>query len=71
MPSNPLATALVPTSCEAEAVSILRALRTRASEFRDDGRDAFFNAEQTKGVDPLHMAVLFDGEAPETYPSGQ
>jgi erythromycin esterase-like protein len=40
------ATALVPTSCEAEAVSILRALRTRASEFRDDGRDAFFNAEQ-------------------------
>jgi erythromycin esterase len=40
------ATALVPTSCEDEAVGILRSLRSRASEFRDDGRDAFFNAEQ-------------------------
>jgi erythromycin esterase-like protein len=40
------ATYLVPTSCEDEAVKILSALRTRASEFRDDGRDAYFNAEQ-------------------------
>src|SRR4029079_13974747 len=40
------ATALVPTSCEDEAVRILGALRSRASEFRDDGRDAYFNAEQ-------------------------
>ncbi|MDO8502626.1 MAG: erythromycin esterase family protein [Gemmatimonadaceae bacterium] len=40
------ATTLVPTSCEDEAVSILRALRGRASEFRDDGPDAYFNAEQ-------------------------
>jgi erythromycin esterase-like protein len=32
--------------------------------------DAFIYLEETKGVDPLHMAVLFDGEAPETYPSG-
>ena len=40
------ATALVPTSCEDEAVAILRALRSRASELRDDGPEAFFNAEQ-------------------------
>ncbi|HXV17989.1 MAG TPA: erythromycin esterase family protein [Gemmatimonadaceae bacterium] len=40
------ATVLVPTSCEAEAVSILSALRRKAPEFRDDGRDAYFNAEQ-------------------------
>ena len=40
------ATYLVPTSCEDEAVSILSALRSKAPEFRDDGRDAYFNAEQ-------------------------
>jgi erythromycin esterase-like protein len=40
------ATYLVPTSCEEEAVRILSALRSRALEFRDDGRDAYFNAEQ-------------------------
>jgi erythromycin esterase-like protein len=40
------ATALVPTSCEDEAVRILAALRSRAGEFRDDGPDAYFNAEQ-------------------------
>ncbi|MBV9879437.1 MAG: erythromycin esterase family protein [Gemmatirosa sp.] len=40
------ATALVPTSCEDEAVAMLRALRTRAPEYREDGREAFFDAEQ-------------------------
>lgn len=40
------ATALVPTSCEDEAVSVLRALRSRAPEFREDGREGYFNAEQ-------------------------
>jgi len=40
------ATVLVPTSCENEAVQILTQLRARAPEFRDDGRDAYFNAEQ-------------------------
>lgn len=40
------ATALVPTSCEDEAVSMLGALRARAPMYRQDGRDAFFNAEQ-------------------------
>jgi erythromycin esterase-like protein len=40
------ATALVPTSCEDEAVSILSALRRKAPEYAADGREAFFNAEQ-------------------------
>ena len=40
------ATALVPTTCEREAVAVLAAVRNKAEEFRQDGRDAFFNAEQ-------------------------
>jgi erythromycin esterase len=40
------ATALVPTSCEDEAVAMLTALRTRASEYREDGREAYLDAEQ-------------------------
>ena len=40
------ATAIVPTSCEREAVSVLAALRAKATEYRDDGHDAYFNAEQ-------------------------
>lgn len=40
------ATALVPTSCEDEAVSVLRALRGKAPEYRQDGLEGFFDAEQ-------------------------
>jgi erythromycin esterase len=40
------ATALVPTSCEDEAISVLRELRSKAPQFREDGREGFFNAEQ-------------------------
>ncbi|HKG95173.1 MAG TPA: erythromycin esterase family protein [Gemmatimonadaceae bacterium] len=40
------ATALVPTSCENEAVEVLRALHSRAARYREDGRDAYFDAEQ-------------------------
>jgi erythromycin esterase len=40
------ATALVPTSCEAEAVGVLRELRVNAPQFREDGREGYFNAEQ-------------------------
>lgn len=40
------ATAIVPTSCEAEAVAVLRELRSRAPEHKQDGREAYFNAEQ-------------------------
>lgn len=40
------ATYLVPTSCEDEAISVLRALRDRATQFHDGSRDAYFDAEQ-------------------------
>jgi erythromycin esterase-like protein len=40
------ATALVPTSCEDEAVSVLRALRVNAASLREDGREGYFDAEQ-------------------------
>ena len=40
------ATALVPTSCEDEAVRVLQALRARAAAYREDGRDSYFDAEQ-------------------------
>ena len=40
------ATYLVPTSCEDQAVAVLRALRAGTAEFKDDGRERFFNAEQ-------------------------
>ena len=40
------ATALVPTSCEDEAVAMLGVLRSKAAGYREDGRDAYFNAEQ-------------------------
>jgi erythromycin esterase len=32
--------------------------------------DAFLYIEETRAVDPLHMAIKVDGELPETYPSG-
>jgi erythromycin esterase len=41
-----MATAVVPTTCEDEAVAILGELRRRAAEYREDGREEFFNAEQ-------------------------
>ncbi|HEX6534523.1 MAG TPA: erythromycin esterase family protein [Gemmatimonadaceae bacterium] len=40
------ATALVPTSCENEAVSILAALQRKRTTYAEDGRDAYFDAEQ-------------------------
>ena len=44
------ATYLVPTSCEDEAVSVLRALRQHAPEYAQDGAEAYFNAEQNAFV---------------------
>jgi erythromycin esterase-like protein len=40
------ATALVPTSCEDEAVQILRAVRATAPTYQEDSRTDHFNAEQ-------------------------
>lgn len=44
------ATYLVPTSCEDEAISVLRRLRERAPEYAQDGQEAYFNAEQNAFV---------------------
>jgi erythromycin esterase-like protein len=41
-----LATKAVPTSCEDEAVRTLQELRRNAPQYREDGREGFFNAEQ-------------------------
>ena len=40
------ATALVPTSCEDEAVAVLATLRAKAAAYKEDGREGFFDAEQ-------------------------
>jgi erythromycin esterase-like protein len=32
--------------------------------------DAFLYFDETHAVHPLHMEVVTDGEAPETYPTG-
>lgn len=40
------ATAVVPTSCEEEVVRILNELRSKGPDFREESREAFFNAEQ-------------------------
>jgi len=40
------ATVLVPTSCEDEAVAMLRAVRAKAPQYPGDGADGYFSAEQ-------------------------
>jgi erythromycin esterase len=40
------ATALVPTSCEEETITVLAALRAKGSTYANDGREGFFDAEQ-------------------------
>jgi len=40
------ATAIVPTSCESEAVAVLRALRAKAPQYKENSREAYFVAEQ-------------------------
>ncbi|HEX2206278.1 MAG TPA: erythromycin esterase family protein [Longimicrobium sp.] len=41
-----MATMLVPTSCEEEVVRILTDLRSKGPDYGEEGREAFFNAEQ-------------------------
>ncbi len=36
----------VPDSCEKEVVALLREMQRKAPQFREEGREAFFNAEQ-------------------------
>lgn len=40
------ATVVIPSSCEDEVVEALAALRRGAREYREDGREAYFDAEQ-------------------------
>jgi erythromycin esterase len=59
------ATALVPTSCEDDAVRLLAALRSKASELKEDGADAYFNAEQnaliTKNAELYYRTMVRGG----------
>ncbi len=59
------ATALVPTSCEDEAVSILAALRRMAPEYAEDGPEAYFNAEQNalvaRGAELYYRTMIRGG----------
>jgi len=59
------ATAIVPTSCEDEAVAVLTALRAKAAEYREDGPEAFFNAEQNafvaRGAEQYYRSMVRGG----------
>jgi erythromycin esterase-like protein len=61
------ATILVPTSCETEAVAVLQTLRARAPEYRDDGNEAYFNAEQNalvaRGAEQYYRTMVRGGAA--------
>lgn len=62
-----MATALVPTSCEDEALAILTELRRKAPEYREDSREAFFNAEQNalavRGAELYYRTMVRGGSA--------
>ena len=60
------ATALVPTSCEDEAVTVLRAMRANATSFREDGREGYFDAEQNALVarNAEHTTARWCAEGP-------
>ena len=61
------AAALVPTACEDEAVAMLGTLRARAPEYREDGRDAYFAAEQNalivRNAERYYRAMVRGGSA--------
>lgn len=59
------ATALVPTSCENEAVAMLRALRVNAAAYAEDGRGGYFDAEQnaliTRNAERYYRTMIRGG----------
>src|SRR5581483_8322931 len=63
------ATALVPMSCENEVVAMLLELRRQAPQYREDSREAYFNAEQnalvTAGAERYYRAMVRGG--PESW----
>jgi erythromycin esterase-like protein len=62
-----MATALVPTSCEDEAVAMLTEMRRRGPAYREDGREAYFNAEQNalvvKNAELYYRTMVRGGSA--------
>ena len=63
------ATALVPTSCEDEAVAVLAALRRSAASYKEDGKEGFFDAEQNalvaRNAERYYRAMVRGG--PESW----
>jgi erythromycin esterase-like protein len=63
------ATMMVPDSCADEVVNLLRKLRAKAPEYRADGRDAYFQAEQNalvlKNAEAYYRAMVHGG--PESW----
>ncbi len=63
------ATAFVPNSCEREVVDLLAQVRARAPKHRDDGREAYFEAEQNallvRNAESYYRAMLHGG--PESW----
>lgn len=62
------ATAFVPMSCEADVLAVLKAIRSRASMYReDDGRDAYFDAEQNalvaRNAEQYYRTMIRGGSA--------
>jgi erythromycin esterase-like protein len=61
------ATAIVPLSCEAEVLEVLRELREKAPSFHDEGDDGFFNAEQNalvaKNAERYYRTMVRGGPA--------
>lgn len=59
------ATALVPTSCADATIQTLLDLRRNAPQYREDGRDAFFNAEQNaivaRNAERYYRAMVYGG----------
>lgn len=59
------ATALAPTSCEDETVAVLQALRDKAPAYLEDGREAYYNAEQNalvaRGAEKYYRAMVRGG----------
>lgn len=62
-------TALVPTSCEDEVVALLKELRSKEPQYRADGREEFFTAEQNalvvKNAEAYYRAMVRGG--PESW----
>jgi erythromycin esterase len=61
------ATALVPVSCEDEVIATLVALRRKAPQYREDSREAYFDAEQnaivTANAERYYRAMVRGGAA--------